>query len=212
MSKRLDTDWGKELKKSETIFNEELGKRVVLLRGLQRLAHEAGLQKSDLELYHCVGPTGKGMIQCKYTVHFEDGSSWVGAADCSAANTVAEFVKYPTAIAESRAESRALKKALRIEMHSAEEMGMNPLEGDLQLDGKLSPEQLLAIQGLMKVLKINGADVVEAAVEGDRQNDIHALEELTFDEGVSAIEFLNKKRGEGVKTARKAKKKVAKNG
>lgn len=212
MSKRSDTNWEKELRKNETIFSEKLGKKVVLLRGLQRLARLAGLKYSDLMLYHCLGPTGKGMIQCKYTVSFEDDTTWVGAADCNPANTDPDFLKFPTAVAESRAESRALKKALGVEMHSAEEMNMNPLEADMDINNEVSPEQLIVIERLSKELKLDGLTVIEAAIEGDRQNDIHAFAEFTFDEGVLAIDFLNKQRGAKVKTVRKTKKKVAKNG
>lgn len=46
-----------------------------------------------------------------------------GCADASAANTEKGYCKYPTAIAESRAEARALRKVLSLSICSYEELG-----------------------------------------------------------------------------------------
>ncbi len=56
------------------------------------------------------------------TVHFEDGSFFDGVAETNRRNTPEEYICHSVATAESRAEGRALRKALCLNTYTSEEM------------------------------------------------------------------------------------------
>lgn len=62
---------------------------------------------------------------CIYNIKFESGYSFSAAADAHLENISGAFSIYPTAIAESRAEARAYRKALLLSTVSAEEVKGN---------------------------------------------------------------------------------------
>jgi hypothetical protein len=111
---RAHTNWEQELNDDEIIENSD-GRRIVLLRGLQRLSRLAGIiQSYPKSLSHVAGPDGKGVIQCIYMTAWDDNTIFGATADANRLNLNPDFVGYPTTIAESRAEGRALRKALGI--------------------------------------------------------------------------------------------------
>lgn len=187
-STRRDTDWQAELAPEE--LGEENGKPVVYLRGLQRLAEEAGLVWSDCDI---ITPS-PNLVQCIYRVRFDDDFQCVGTGDCSAKNTDAPFVNYPTSVAESRAEARALKKALGIRMLAAEEVGMGGGNMDAKPNKPVEESIVVAIDRLCEERGVDKIEVINHAVSDKaRASKIFELKQLTVVEGQKAMSFLNSK-------------------
>ena len=204
---RYGTNWEEQLQPTEILTRKEDGKelRVVLLRGLQRLAQEAGLIRSECKLsFITKDETGSfGILQAVYMVEFSDGTWWVGAADCNSANTSDKYMKYPTAIAESRAEARCLRKALNIGILSSEEVGFadgGAIEQITASSGKQIDSQVVkAIEKLCETRGLTTAEVLEAVLSKERNSSVFELGELTVDEGQKAMAWLNEQKPKAVK-------------
>jgi len=190
MQTRKNINWEEHLKEDEIISTD--GRKVVLLKGLQRLAEQAGLKTSDCQFSYI--PVGKiGIVQCIYKTTFEDGTSWVGSADVNAGNTDDFFIKYPTAVAESRAEARCLRKALGIRMLAAEEIDINSgMHSDVQPKQKIADSVVRAIQQLCETKEVEPIEVINEVVEDSvRANSIFEFSQLNAEEGQRAMAFLN---------------------
>jgi len=187
MSKRKDTDWEAKLEADETLKRDD-GKQVVLLKGLQRLAEEAGILKGKAQI---LTPSPK-LIQCIYTTIFDDNTEWDGTADCTPENCDEPFSKYPTAVAESRAEARSLRKALGIRMLSAEEIGFAETGLDASPDKPVESSVVAAIENLCQDRGVEQVDVINKVVsDKSRANSIFELKQLTTAEGSAAMSYLN---------------------
>lgn len=199
---RYGTNWEEKLTGGETATRKEDSRelKVVLLRGLQRLAQEAGIIRSDCHFkFISKEETGTmGIMQAVYTAEFSDGTQWVGAADCNSINTTGKFAHYPTAVAESRAEARCLRKALNIQMLSSEEIGFTEggaVEQIQSSPGKAIDAQVIkAIEKLCETRGTSVAEVLEAILSKDRNGSIFELSELTVDEGQKAMAWLNEQK------------------
>jgi hypothetical protein len=107
------------------------------------------------------------------------------AADSSKQNTDALFRQYPTAIAETRAEARALRKALKIDVVSAEE-----LSDVAELDKAVADmAQIHAIESLIKRKSLNKEEFAK--------KNKFVLENgefvMSHDEAKTALRLLNKR-------------------
>lgn len=213
---RLGTDWEALLAPDEKGTRKDEGRElaVVLLKGLQRLAQLAGLQRSRVELLHVPSASNgkQGLVQAIYYGEFEDGTQWVGTADCNTQNTSPKFMKFPTAVAESRAESRMLRKALGISTLSSEEVGF---QDDATASMNVTPGQAVAssvVKAMTKLAETKGVDlaqVIEAAVEdGERARTIFELTSLTAAEGQRAMAWLNGKKQTAAKSATRSDRKA----
>lgn len=194
---RFGTNWEAELRPNEFGKREEDGResKTVYLRGLQRLAQEAGLKKSNCEI-RFISKQESGSVnvmQAIYTTEFSDGTTWVGAADCSQMNTNVEFLAYPTAVAESRAEARCLRKALGISILSSEEIGL--VAGVEQIEASptkaIDSQVVKAIEKLCESRSVSVADMLDAVLNKDRNGSVFELNELTVEEGQKAMAWLN---------------------
>ncbi len=117
------------------------------------------------------------------------GGLWSGAADVSPANCMEEYAKHPTATAESRAEGRALRKALGINVHTVDEVGISPV--DVNDDGLISSNQVSSIDMMATTrLHISVPALLSNLGITDR-----ATDELTVKEGIQVLgalqEFFN---------------------
>lgn len=189
MNVRRGVDWESKLKSEEMGERKERGKsmQVVLLRGLQRLAEEAGIVKSSCQI---LSPS-PALIQCIYTTEFQDGTTWVGTADCGPANTQEPYLNYPTAVAESRAEARCLRKALGIRMLSAEEVGMD-VGLEASPNKQIESSVIMAIERLCDERGVEKIDLLnKVIVDKARVNAIYELKQLTTAEGGAAMSYLN---------------------
>ena len=109
------------------------------------------------------------------------GGLWSGAADVSKDNCMEEYAKHPTATAESRAEGRALRKALGINVHTVDEVGISPV--DVNDDGLISSNQVSSIDMMATTrLNISISALLSSLGITDR-----ATDELTVKEGIQVL-------------------------
>jgi hypothetical protein len=203
------TDWCDELDASDKATRKE-GKEeieVVLLAGLQRLARSAGIVYQE-----CVIQTpAPSMVQAIYSAVFktEDGEvKFVGTADCNGNNTKGKFACYPTAVAESRAEARCLRKALGIRMLSSEEIGFREGASAIEASpkGKVGSSVVKAIETLCTERGVDAVQVLEKVLSDDRAATIMELSELTTAEAQKAMAWLNEQKPASTKSKRDARK------
>jgi hypothetical protein len=196
---RVNTDWKAEFRPEEMVDKADAG-RCVRLRGLQRCAHLCGLVESFPEMTYIEGRNGSpGIMQCVYHVRFSDGTHFAGAGDVNERNIDPKFAAYPTSVAESRAEARALRKALNItDMLAAEEVGSaeggSTGQPETNVNGKVEPQQVAAINAIIDQLKIPVANVLNEVLPATRAKAVFSLDELTIAEAVSILRNLNEKR------------------
>lgn len=213
-----DTDWESQLEPHEKATRKEGDSEipVVLLKGLQRLARRAGIVQQSVE----IRTPSETMVQAVYTAAFvvdpadkDHLAIFVGAADCNTKNTKGVFATYPTAVAESRAEARCLRKALGISTLSSEEIGFRENIGSLEASptGKADKQLVVAIEKLCESRGFDVARVLEEVItDKARAASIFELTELTVTEAQAAMSWLNEqkpsKAAVSTKDARDARK------
>lgn len=205
---RANTDWEKELKSDEIIENKGGGKTVPL-RALRRLTRLAGLIKSyPVSMGNPTDPKGRGMIQVIYMTEYSDGAVFGGVADVNFANTNDDFLKFPTAVAESRAEARAHIKALGIQMLATEEIDVSEgyIGAPTKSNAKIDSQQVTVIETMLEDKKIPAIDLISAIIKDRECFDIH---DFTENEGIAAMQWLNDQKSKTSK--RDAKKAQLKN-
>ena len=109
-------------------------------------------------------PDNDGRCVVSYNVQVRDKSNlenpycvWeqTSIADCYAGNCDPRFAVFASAVAETRAEGRALRKLLRLrKVIAAEEAGLVPAEEN-GLNGKITPTQMSFIETLCQRNDIN---------------------------------------------------------
>jgi hypothetical protein len=170
------------------------------------LSRLAGIiQSYPKSLSHVAGPDGKGVIQCIYMTAWDDDTVFGATADANRLNLNPDFVGYPTTIAESRAEGRALRKALGITLLTAEEIDLSEgFTGTTKAEsGKADSAQIYAIEKLIDELGVDTIDIINTIVQDGRE--VLGLEDLTPAEAIEAMRYLNDQRSSGSKRdARKA--------
>lgn len=188
---RKETDWESKLEEGE--FTEEGGKKMVFLHGLQRLAHQAGWIGGSCNL-NFIEPPGSsfGVFSCIVTAKFDDGSEWVGTADANKQNTTDAFLAYPTAVAESRAEARALRKALNIRLLAYEEVGFGGDGVSVSPKAKIDKSVVRAINHALEKQEIDAMDAIEEALGAERGQEVFDIESLSVEEGQKLMSYLNK--------------------
>lgn len=198
----FEVDWCAELTDNERAVRKERGEsiEVVFLAGLQRLAREAGIVSQSVEI---LTPSSE-MIQAIFTsvflVEFAPGEfrevTFVGTADCNARNTTKQFLGYPTAVAESRAEARSLRKALGIRMLSSEEIGFREGASSIEAspNAKVAGNVVAAIETLCNTRGVEIAEVLDHVLEESRATSVFELSELTAEEAQSAMSWLNEQK------------------
>jgi len=114
--------------------------------------------------------------------------SYEAAADCSASNCDARFAVFATAVAETRAEGRVLRKALRLrKVIAAEEAAAVPHEDSLS-DGKITPTQIKFIEVLCQRNDINIVKYLSAAKDFKFTG---RLEDIPYKSAVTVIAHLS---------------------
>lgn len=99
------------------------------VNGLRRLINDyvGWIQSNTSKVVQC--PTGdnnnRATVEVEVEIHFpaQMSTTVCGCADVCSDNTMHPFNKHPVATAESRAEGRAYRKALNLNISTAEEMG-----------------------------------------------------------------------------------------
>lgn len=185
---RAGTDWMikmRELLPADSFVISAEGKETIRLMGLQILARRAGIVESWPELISV--QTDNGVVfQCIYHVRFSDGTRFAGAADSNRDNNNSyPFSTYPTAIAESRAEARAIRKALGITILATEEIGF------ASKSRLVDKQQVSAINMLVERKGLNIRDVLDEVLTTARAACISSVDALSEEEGAKLIKHLN---------------------
>jgi hypothetical protein len=179
--KEKPKDYSKFLEEGDIQQGED-GGDYVLVNALVRVAREhAGMQGYDTDVVQSPQKENQWSATVVVKVFFEDGRHWSGAADCRLGNARDGFHRYTTALAETRALGRALRRALGIELCTLEEVR--------DRSGPLTPFQKQHIKvkfldtGLFKL-----SDVSKIVGRG-----VDELTLLTEEEAAEVIETLTKK-------------------
>lgn len=112
-----------------------------------------------------------------------------GAADVYWGNCDKVYRNHPVAVAETRAEGRALRRGLRLrKVVAAEEIATN-VEDDVTADsvGKITPNQISFIDVIAKRININVLNLMEHL-----SMKVNNIKDLTHDNAVSIIRELSK--------------------
>ena len=135
------------------------------LKGLRRVGFSLVgpiIQSEIMDLKSSLDETGPGRAYCVYRLVLADGRVYSGAADAYRGNIQGDYNIYPVAIAENRAEARAYRKALMLNVVAAEEMSgsektefVSVLSGEYTEDSNLSDGQMKVIESKCKQLNIS---------------------------------------------------------
>jgi hypothetical protein len=185
-------DWQSQLNDDE--IGKEDGTEFVFLKGLRRLAKIKGIVAESHVLGNVVilkrpdNGNEYPFVQVQYTVVFQDGTTFSDVADAHTFNVQGVFSAYPTAMAATRAEARALRKALGISLVAKEELGA-ARDTIANMRNESTPAQMRVIKNLMKTRNIkNAMDVIKHASSRD---DVFDIKDLTHAEAVAGIKWLN---------------------
>ena len=144
----------------------------------------------------------------RYVVAFQNRygliSRWGGCADVNANNTDPKFLPFAFATAETRAEARALKKALGINVLAVEELTSNDTAATVESitnadweKGPITDQQKRSINSLAGKLKISTYRLINCYKDGDRvyfdENRIRneTLDDLTNEQASGVMVMLN---------------------
>ena len=156
--------------------DNEMFEKMPLCNGLRRdaeLLMGRIVFSGPIQVFPPSGGNEIGRSTVIWKVEFEDGSAFCDVADSWEGNTDDTFCVYNTATAATRAEGRALRKALRIRVVAAEEVtkkntaeivksisrttGVQTTQGEYQTTGRMTENQERFIDGKCKQLDIHPA-------------------------------------------------------
>jgi len=192
-------DYFAELTKDEKW--DENGKEYPYLKGLKRLAHEhrGGIQavRSVPVKIPSVNSTGdKGEVPdciaaCTVSYCFKDGTVFEGSADASYKAHQAPYNLHLLAVAEAKAEARAIRRAFNINQVAKEEMGgKGTWEEEDRSDEPINDAQLAGIKRIAKRKRLSQGEVLELV----KRPDLKSIDKLTYAEGIKALRIVNKAR------------------
>lgn len=177
----------------------EGGREYPYLKGLKRLAHtnRGGVKevRSNIVKVPSVDSTGdKGsnpdcIAAVTISYYFGDGTVFEGSADASFKAHKSPYNLHLVATAESKAEARAIRRALNIAQVAKEEMGSGDetIEED-RSDEPISDVQIEGIKSIAKRKKLGPKGVLNLI----KRDDIADISELTHAEGILALKAVNK--------------------
>lgn len=160
-----------------------------LLKGLQRLAHtnRGGIKGVHTAIIATPSADNK-LAAVEFQVHFNDGTVFSGAADATDKAHKAPYNLHLVAVAEAKAESRALRRAFNISKVAFEEIGS---ASEVVGDADNTPITDIQVQGIASIAKrknLTKKDVLELVGRGE----LNDIKELTGAEGREAMKLVNK--------------------
>jgi hypothetical protein len=200
-------DYMQEIDKEDRA--EENGREYPYLRGLKKLAHahRGGIQavRSQIVKVPSVGLSGDSKAEkpdciaaVTVTYEFKDGTTFEGSADASYLAHTKPYNYHLVAIAESKAEARAIRRAFNISEVAKEEMGHSPdaeraakeeeREEAEKMKGPITDVQIQGIKRIAKRKKLLQADVLAKVCKEEKSS----ISDLTYEEGLAALKFVNK--------------------
>lgn len=175
-----EKDYFKELKASEKYKDKDSGKEYPYLKGLWRLANtnRGGILEVNSQV---LSAKRKELAAVTVTYIFKDGTAFSGSADASVDAHDSPFNQHLVAVAESKAEARALRRAFNITQVAKEEIGSDNVE-----DGPIQHHQISALNTLKKRKKLS-----EEALLGLIDTDASSIKELTDSEARQLMKAVN---------------------
>lgn len=125
-----------------------------------------------IEVTHGKDIRDPGRATCVYDIVYEDADgiarTYSGVGGSYVGNTDDDYAGYPEAMAETRAESRALRKALGLNVNAAEEVANKPIrvqtESETESTGEWGEDQNATPQQIKLIEKMCGELVVDGRV------------------------------------------------
>ena len=144
-----------------------------LVAGLRRVAELVLgpiVYSGPSQVFPVTAENGPGRATVVFSIEFENGTRYADVADCWEGNTDDMFCAYAVATASTRAEGRALRKALRLKCVAAEEITKKDTakivreasskkvssDGDYDDESRMSDAQFNFIDVKCRQLNING--------------------------------------------------------
>jgi len=175
------------------------------LRRVGELLLGSILESGPHEIYPATDPNGPGRATVVYRIVFD----WMNSGEIKIFSEVADvwhgntddlFCAHPVATASTRAEGRALRKALKIRKLAAEELSKKdivsivqqtvpakPTDGDWNPEEKISVQQISFIDNKCRQLEINVLSFINS---GDKKYE--SIEGITKEVASSMLIILNK--------------------
>ena len=153
------------------------------------------------QIFPATDPNGPGRATVVFTVEFNwmnsgMSKSFAEVADVWHGNTDDLFCAHPVATASTRAEGRALRKALKVRVLAAEELAKKDIvnvvqqsistSGEYNPDDRISPQQITFIDNKCKQLDINVIEFINIGAENYR-----SINDVKRESGKKMIRVLN---------------------
>ena len=188
-----------------TLFeeNELIEKRPISagLRRVSELVLGRIVSSGPTQVFPPKDDTGIGRATVVWKVEFEDGTMFSDVADCWEGNTDDTYCAYAVATAATRAEGRALRKALRLRTVAAEETtkkntasivrgisqskSMDNTQGEYEDQSRMTDAQANFIDVKCRQLNVDGAKLFKEVFN------ISTGRKVTKQQASNAIEKLN---------------------
>jgi hypothetical protein len=161
--------------------------------GLRRVANKLlGLISISTHVAEAPSPMNNGRATVVCDVSYRDDDEGVisasGAADCFKKNSTHPFYYHPTSTAETRAEGRALKRLLCLDVFTIEEMDVVPdyADDDETPEDETKTQTSGYINGLRSLMKVRKVDeeklLASVGVKGSNGDVILSLSKMTPDQ------------------------------
>lgn len=197
-------DYFEDLKDSEKYTEKGGNREYPYLRGLQRIAHSnrGGVKEilSHIVKAPSVDSDGEDTPDCiaavTVTYVFKDGTSFAGSADASYKAVEHPVNLHLTAVADSKAEARAIRRAFAISKVSKEEIGdaqFIEYQEDSVDDKPISDQQIQGIKRVAKRKELGQADVIQLLkLKDPRAAEVNDINDLNRAEAAKAMRLINK--------------------
>lgn len=163
------------------------------LRRISQLLLGPIISTRIIQLTPALDPSTYGRASVVYEIQIEFPDGVRVFQDCAGAypgNVDQNYARYPEAIAATRAEARCLRKALRIQGPSSEEVCQTPAIVDIQVDmpitDNISANQISMIKNRSQTYNINVEKLIEK-ITGEK----NVLEKLKREQAQQICQFLN---------------------
>lgn len=134
-----------------------------------------------------IGQNNRATAVVTVTVETEDKTlSYSDAADADPSSTDGEFMKFPSALAVTRAEARALRKMLKIRKPAAEELAPSNSSSSENVFSEITDTQIKAVSVLSSRA---GVDIDKFIAQGKRK--LKNIKEASYGEAVAMLGLLN---------------------
>ena len=171
------------------------------LRRVSELVLGKIIESGPVQVFPPKDDNGIGRATVVWKVEFDDGTMFSDVADCWEGNTDDTYCAYAVATAATRAESRALRKALRLRTVAAEEVtkkntanivrgisqskGIDNTQGEYEDNSRMTDNQANFIDVKCKQLNVDGSKFFKEVFK------ISTSRKITKQQASNAIEKLN---------------------